>query len=152
MRINVVPVQLLADIHLRAEYREILMSPHYYRVSKKSKKGIVRSMISDVYTLNKGHAMLWYNKMGFIKRRHDELEQEMVDRGFKTRDVYSLDMSGIDENDMNDYTPTQSDLKINIDRILERISIKKVGFYKMRGNNPTYDEWVKTYSDFMTKL
>ena len=149
MRINVIPVHMLADIHLRAEYREILMAPHFYRVSKGSKKGIQRHLIPNRYTLNKGHAMLWYNKMGYIQRRHEELEEEMNERGFKTREEYSLNFRDISEAEMNDYEPDVNDMAINISRILERISIKKTGFYKMRGSNPTYEEWKDYYMEFL---
>jgi len=43
MRINCIPVELLADAHLRAEFREIIMSIHYYKRSSRSPKGIINS-------------------------------------------------------------------------------------------------------------
>ena len=64
MRINVIDVKYLSDAHLRAENREILMSCHYYRKSAESGKGIQRNKIPEQYTLNQGHAMFFYNKMG----------------------------------------------------------------------------------------
>lgn len=147
MRINVVPVQTLSNVHLRAEYREILMAPHYYIRSSNTKQGIVRSMISSKYTLNKGHAMFFYNKMGYIKRRHDELESEMIRRNFKIRASYNLLIDKIDMNDMNDYQPSIEDLKINIDRIMLRIS-QKPKLYKER----TLEEWFEFYLNLVTNF
>lgn len=66
MRINIIPVSLLTDAHLRAEYREILMVPHYFFKSLNSKSSIDWAKVSDSYTLNKGHAYMWYNKFIFI--------------------------------------------------------------------------------------
>lgn len=155
MRINVVPVQLLSDVHLRAEYREILMAPHYYRKSSKSEGGIKRELISDVYILNKGHAMMWYDKMGYIKDRHDDLEKEMIIRGFKIREQYSLDLSFIPAADKKGYKPSIKDYKVNIERILLRIKDKydkgKDTFYKHYGKNVTIEYWKSLYGNLLKK-
>lgn len=156
MRINVVPVELLADAHLRAEYREILMAPHFYHKSTDTYRGIDRSRISKRYTLNKGHAYMWYNKMGYIMKRHFKLEKEMIKRGFKTRDVDHMTpkLLGVPHHDMGDFTPNKEDLKINIERILERMhqmtyDKKKPNFYKMNGKNVPIEEWIKTYNNLI---
>jgi deoxyribonuclease (pyrimidine dimer) len=151
MRINVVPVDSLSDVHLRAEYREILMAPHYYLRSKKSKNGIDYKSIPDTYTLNKGHAKFFYNKFGYIARRHSELEQEMISRGYKIREENRLEpmLDKIPFVMMNDYKPTYADYVINIGRILTRIkkmyNAGKGNFYKMRGQLRTYKDWEDHY-------
>lgn len=152
MRINVVPVYLLSDSHLRAEYREILMAPHYYYKSANSAKGIIRSNISKTYTLNKGHAYFWYDKMGYIYLRCDELELEMMRRGFKIRDTYDLKVNEFVLNqDINGYKVTQTDITVNVQRILQRIYemefVKgKPNYYKLYRENKSFDEWLGFYN------
>lgn len=156
MRINVVPVHMLADIHLRAEYREILMSPYYYKRSMNTLNGINYTKIPSGYTLNTGHGYMWYNKMGYIVRRHYELEQEMIVRGFKIRDVYSLNTSFVNENDFGDYIPNKVDMRINIVRILIRIQQmyfekNKPYFYKYYGESKPYEFWIDLYDKLLNE-
>jgi hypothetical protein len=149
MRINVISPLYLSDVHLRAEYREILMAPHYY--NRSSAKGIDRSKISPKYTLNKGHAYMWYDKMLYIKERHDALEQEMIERGFKTREVDCITplLSNVLSTDMNSYTVTKEDLEVNVDRVMTRIREMeergKLSFYKYRGESLTSTQWEELY-------
>jgi len=142
MRINVIPVSLLLDQHLRAEFREIIMSIHFYKKSLASPKGIDKTKISSKYTLNQGHAYMWYNKFGYIKKRYFELLDEMKLRGFKTDEIESKFIPLFDEviplEIQNDYTPTQEDIQINLDRIKEKI--------KLRPN------WYKFYSETITEM
>ncbi len=144
MRINVVPVEYLSTVHLKSEYREILMSTHYYRKSLNTKQGIQRDKISKVYKLNTGHAMMWYDKFAYIIRRHDELEQEKLRRCLKIRDEYSLDLTDIAKNDINEYTPTKEDYKVNIERIMDRIRFRPY-LYKER----TVEEWQDYYNQLI---
>lgn len=150
MRINIIPVKCLSDIHLRAEYREIDMSVHYYKRTKESEKGIDRKKISKTYTLNTGHAYFFYDKFKFVINRVKELEKEMKIRGFKTnnksKNIKDLINQYIEEKDINDYKITKDDIKINIERILNKIKIKEFGFYKLNGKSLTYEEWSEIYS------
>ena len=82
MRINIIPVELLADRHLIAEYREIKMLPKCIVRSSKSKNGIDYNSLPKEYTLNTGHGKFFYNKLGFIENRFQELIQEMKNRNF----------------------------------------------------------------------
>jgi len=157
MRINVIDVEYLSDAHLRAEYREILMSCHYYRKSAESGKGIQRNKIPEQYTLNQGHAMFFYNKMGYVKKRHDLLEAEMIGRGFKIRQEYSLRLDWILPQDMNDYEVTREDIYINIERILIRMSEMEFGknkpeFYKHYGESMRFGAWCIFYQDILNKI
>ena len=157
MRINVIDVMLLPDAHLRAEYREILMSCHYYRKSANSKKGIQRNKISKQYTLNKGHAMFFYDKMGYVQKRHNLLETEMINRGFKVRENYSLRLDWILPQDMNDYEIIREDIYTNMERVLLRIfemefDKHKPDFYKFWGESVGYDSWCMFYQDILNKI
>lgn len=153
MRINIIPVELLPDIHLRAEYREILMAPHYYIKSKNSKSGIDINKISQRYTLNKGHAYFWYDKFKFIKDRHNELENEMTNRHFKIRDIDKIStLLDLVPMDSKEYIWTYQEILINVQRILEKIFVKefienKPNFYKYKQESRTFHQWC----DYLTE-
>lgn len=147
MRINIIPVKFLTDTHLRAEYREILMAPHYYLKSKNSKKGIDINKIPKSYILNTGHAYFWYDKFKFIKQRHDELEHEMIERSFKIRDTNKmsilLDLVPMDEKV---YEWSYEEILINIQRVLEKIFVKefienKPNFYRYKRKEKSFKNW-----------
>lgn len=158
MRINVIPVSYLTDVHLMAEYREILMAPHYFKKSFNSKKGIDFNAIPKSYTLNSGHATFFYNKFGYIIKRHEELEQEMISRGFKIRSKNALEplLKDIPKELFNNYVPTNADYKVNIERILDKIFQKfrdnKPKFYKLKGNTKSILEWMLFYNSLVKEV
>ena len=83
-RINLVPVQDLADQHLFAEWREIKMVPAALRRSLKTRNiGDILAGVPKRYTLNKGHVTFFFNKMLFLYDRYCELTEELDDRGYK---------------------------------------------------------------------
>ena len=150
MRINVIPVSILSDVHLRAEYREIIMSFHYLRRSTNSRDGIDWGTIPKSYTLNKGHAKFWYNKFQYIHNRFVELSNEMAGRGYETKSITNKYWELYEEVPAklrNSYVPTYADRLINVHRILERIYIRKdSGYYKLSGNKMSWKDWVKFYT------
>jgi deoxyribonuclease (pyrimidine dimer) len=152
MRINIIPVEYLSDAHLRAEYREILMVPHYILRSYASVKGIQKDKISPTYKLGKGHAMMWYNKIGYIRVRHKMLQDELCDRGFKIRKFNALErlLSTVPKTEPQvTYVPTRKELTVNINRVFKRIVSMfergKPNFYKLRGEAMTIDDWNALY-------
>src|SRR5574344_3162766 len=95
--------------------------------SSESKNGIDYSSLPKEYTLNTGHGKFFYNKLGFIENRFQELIQEMKNRNFNTTstELYDkkYDYSIITEiNYSVDFSPTTKELYINLNRIVERIS------------------------------
>lgn len=144
MRVNILNPKYLSDQHLIAEYREMKMATYYYVRSKNSKVGIIKSKISERYTLNEGHAYMWYNKMAYIKKRFNALCEEMRFRNFKC-DYTELNFSDIDKEAFGDFEPTKEDIKINLERVLVRIA-KQPKFYKYRS------EEVKDWNAFYHKL
>lgn len=139
MRINVISPKYLADQHLLAEYREIKMLPKMFLKSLNSKNGLVK--YGGDYTLNKGHGKCLYDKFRFIENRFQELLDEMKSRNFKT-DYDTLDLSQIPTEFFGNYTPTDEAIKINVERILLRISDKPY-WYKYRGQNMDWGEFYK---------
>lgn len=130
-RINVVPVTELHNKHLLAEYREL---PRLYELSRKwSKrvnarryKGPYRE-IPTQYRLGKGHVLFFYDKLGYIARRHRELYDECRRRGYRVNFApQTRQTSWAPEHLMNDYDPTAEALRINRERIAERLATMRV--------------------------
>lgn len=158
MRINCNPVELLADAHLRAEFREIIMSIHYYKRSSRSPKGIINSKISERYTLGGGHGYMWYNKFEYIKKRYQMLLEEMKVRDFETSGIESkfiIDFERyIPESIRLDWNPSIDDKLLNLERILNRIYKKiiiqnKPSFYKYYGKEMQFLDWCILYTEEM---
>lgn len=148
MRINIIKPRFLTDNHLIAEYRETKMATYYYVRSKESKNGIDRKLISERYTLNKGHGYMWYDKFGYLQKRFVWIIEEMKVRGFQTN-FTELNFAGIDEEwNYGDFNPTQEDIRINLDRILIRIA-KQPRWYKYYGN--VIVNWNEFYEDLFDK-
>lgn len=133
MRINTVPVEMLADQHLRAEYLEIhaMMGTYFRRSILQRKTPFHDSEIPSNYTLGKGHATFFYDKMLFVKKRWHLVRNECIRRGVNCT-LEDLDYSFVPEKYMNDWTPSKTDILTNLARIEDRISMKP-RWYKFHG-------------------
>ena len=123
-RINVVPVQELCDQHLLAEARELPRIPNYV-----IKKDFDVNTIDGDYRLGEGHVKFFYDKLLYLFLRYQDIICECARRGFTVQ--YRWPISGFTDDLWNDYTPTQSALQINRDRLEE----------KMSGFEPRYTEY-----------
>ena len=139
-RINVVPVEELADQHLIAEYREISRMPVFLKRSLASKKPL---SIPEEYVFGKGHVSFFYDKLAYIKERHDALKVEGFSRGFNLSSI-TMSLSDIHPRFCNNYDPTPSAISLNKERILSKL-IMKPEWYKYRGEpiSPTFIEKYK---------
>jgi deoxyribonuclease (pyrimidine dimer) len=121
-RINVVPVEQLTRPHLLAEYREITRLPNNLRKSLSRKgKPFSTNEIPPKYTLGTGHVKFFYNKFGYLKQRFEQLVTEMIRRGYSPKFTDSSIFDGFESVFNGDYTPTDEAVKINQDRINERL-------------------------------
>lgn len=118
-RINVaIPPKTLTNRHLIAEHREIKRIPNTITSG--------RAKIVDIpkqFSLGKGHVKFFYNKLGYLKNRYEELYQECLNRGFNVS-YYGQAWNGIPTSLMNDYKPTQQDKEIIEQRIKEKLENK----------------------------
>lgn len=140
-RINTIDPSHLADQHLIAEHREYGIAIYSFVNSLNSKNGIVPSKISPEYTLNKGHVYFFYDKMMYIKHRHQELKAEAVKRGFNLNLV--LDWSEVPDEYMNDWSPNANSHAVNVERILQRLN-QRPDWYRYYGkplNQLFYDNY-----------
>lgn len=122
MRINCVPVEYLADQHLRAEWVEMLMLPAYLKRSYKSKNGLVFSS-NTKYTLGVGHARFFYDKVLYCMDRYYDIMIEMQKRGFKTNPSLIFP-DYLPSNCFGAWEPNTDDIHTNLNRIIARIQVK----------------------------
>jgi len=111
-RVNVVPVEELTDNHLLAEVREL---PRIPNAVLKGRYNIIGAPTE--YTLGTGHVRMFYNRLGFLKRRYDALHTECLERSFNVQYRFP---EGLPVELMGDYTPTEYALRINRERIIAR--------------------------------
>lgn len=115
-RINLVHPSKLSDKHLIAEYREL---PRVFALSRKAQWDGKKRHIPAEYTLGNGHVTFFYDKLLFVKKRQESLIKECLKRGFKIQHT-TVDEGLQHESCMNDYTPTDEAIALNIARINKR--------------------------------
>ena len=122
-RINCIPVKDLHSKHLLAEYREL---PRVFTLAYKAHdKGFKQTINS--YVLGTGHVKFFYDKLGYLANRHDELCDELELRGFTIglRGFYFPIASFGKYELWNDWEPTQEAIRLNTNRINERLKTMK---------------------------
>lgn len=117
-RINLVPPSELCDQHLLAEHRELTRIPNAVAKGKFSLKGQ-----PDDYKLGEGHVRFFFNKLLFLKKRYDLLHEECRVRGFQVQYFWADNLPDTPELWL-DYTPTETALRANRERIAERMPQK----------------------------
>lgn len=123
-RINTIPVQELCDSHVLAEIREITRIPN----TIKSGRAIIKD-IPKSFTLGKGHVKFFYNKVGYIERRYNELVIECRNREFEVEDKLTS-FQNISNHLINDWNPTPESISLIKNRILERLEgMKYIKYY-----------------------
>nr|AAD33362.1 pyrimidine dimer-specific glycosylase [Chlorella virus] len=126
-RVNLVPVQELADQHLMAEFRELKMIPKALARSLRTQSSEkILKKIPSKFTLNTGHVLFFYDKGKYLQQRYDEIVVELVDRGYKINVDAKLDPDNVMVGEFyNDYTPTEDAFNIIRARIAEKIAMKE---------------------------
>jgi len=118
-RINVVPVQELSQKMLCGEYREIV---RVFALARKSQDEMHKKKVPNEYTLGTGHCLFFFSRLTFISKRYDSLCNEMLRRGYTCNRVPKEELhKGIDKHMFWDYIPTEAAIKLNQDRINERL-------------------------------
>ena len=109
-------VQLLTNKHLMAEHRELKRIPNVVSRGRYNLKTAPKE-----FTLGKGHVSFFYDKLGYLKKRYIELYNECRSRGLNIQN-YESSWDGIPPELMNDYTPTEKDIRIITERINDRLA------------------------------
>jgi deoxyribonuclease (pyrimidine dimer) len=128
-RVNLISPICLYDHHLLAEYREIPRIPNAVRklLENKGSFDILKGIPSD-YVLGTGHVKFFYDKLQFIKKRHDSLKAEGLARNMNLS-LITINLDGIPDFFKKDFVPSEKNVMLNILRIQERIQ-EKPNFYK----------------------
>lgn len=149
-RINTIDPSFLMNEHLVAELIELPRIPNNV-MSGKAK--VVLDKIPPAYTLGKGHVTFFYNKLQFLKLRHQQLrkeyqfrnDKEWMDGNFIEIDLSSLESNIFTNSLCGNWTPDQNAIIENVARIKERFNLrgKSYHFYKTKVNCD--DSWNKYY-------
>ena len=108
----------LTNKHLLAEHREIKRVPNCVSRGRYNLKNV-----PNEFTLGKGHVAFFYNKLGYLKNRYEDIHKECINRGFKVQ-YWGSAWDNVPNILMNDYVPTENDKHIIIQRIKERLNGK----------------------------
>ncbi|UGO48194.1 hypothetical protein SHINKOU_115 [Klebsiella phage vB_KaeM_Shinkou] len=128
-RINLTLVSELADQHLMAEYREL---PRVFgAVRKRLAEGKKFDDIPKDFRLGSGHVKFFYDKIGFLYLRQQEIIEECLERGFAIANT-QVDVHDIPLCLMNDFVPTEADIALSQKRLDEKIA-QKPKWYKHYG-------------------
>ena len=120
-----VPVEELTGKHLVAEYRELP------RVFALAYKAIDRNWMDGQpldYKLGSGHVYFFYDKLNYLSDRHQQLVAEMIKRGYHPQMTESLEAQWRDkipDIHWKNYTPTKNALRLNRERIADRLGTKE---------------------------
>jgi hypothetical protein len=114
-RINVgIPPKQLTRQHLIAEHREIKRVPNVIVKGKFNLKGQPKE-----FTLGTGHVKFFYDKLGYLKKRYEEIYVECRSRGYDVT-YYGDAWNDVPKNMMGDYQPTSKDIEIITERIKQK--------------------------------
>lgn len=106
--------ELLTKPHLLAEHREIKRIPNNIRKGKYN--------LNDVpaeFKLGSGHVKFFYDKLLYLKNRYEEIYNVCLNK--KLNVTYFGDAwDGCPNHLMNDYIPSQRDIDIVSERLMER--------------------------------
>lgn len=118
-RINIgIPPAELTTKHLLAEHREIVRIPNCVAKGKFNLKDQ-----PNIFTLGKGHVKFFYTRLGYLKRRYEEIYNNCIKRGYKVS-YYGNAWDNVPLSFMNDYIPTENDIAIIKKRINEKLTNK----------------------------
>lgn len=124
-----IPPRVLADQHLIAEYRELPMVLGSLRINGFKLKSEPRL----IFGLGKGHINWYKTRLLYLKNRHNDVIDEMKNRGFKC-DGVKFDINEAPTEFHNNWQPTLQDSMIIRQRIKEKLLLKPK-FYKYNRNN-----------------
>lgn len=132
-RVNIIAPSELYDQHLMAEFREIQhVGPALQRSLNRKTTPFDKKEIPKKYTLNKGHVTFFYDKGLYLCNRFNKIRLELIRRGFNINTKTQFNIANFPEDGFrNDWTPTEEEIQINVERIMKRLNEKK-DFYTKR--------------------
>lgn len=139
-RINsAINVRNLTDTHLLSEARELPRICSVYKKRVDNKIGFKDA--PSKFTLGTGHVLFFADKGRFTLNRYEQIYQECIDRGFKVTN-YSDNWSVYGSN-LKDYSTTDEEHRLLVERISERIVNSKKDTWHYYGQILSKEECVK---------
>lgn len=138
-RINLVDPKILTDQHLFTEYRELPRILNNVRNAISSGKTWTKHYAKNAprdFVLGTGHMVFFYNRIGFLLKRHQLIVDECIRRGINISHTDGLDASDIPDAWKNDYNPTASGIELSKQRLNEKIMMKP-DWYRFWGTSLT---------------
>lgn len=118
-RINCgIPPAELTQKHLLAEHREIVRIPNCV-----SKGRFNLDNQPTKFKLSTGHVKFFYTRLGYLKKRYEQLHAECKKRGYNVQ-YFGSAWDNVPDSFMKDYKPTPEDCAIVRKRIKERLNKK----------------------------
>lgn len=99
----------------------------------KSLDAVLKS-IPRAFTLNTGHVTFFYGKLAFLDDRYQRLQQEQINRGVDIDPNRNYDLSEFPKELFGNYTMTEVDRKVILDRIIFRHS-QRPTWYRYHGDS-----------------
>lgn len=121
-RVNVgLNPKLLSDQHLVAESVEITMITGSLR-----KDGyVIKGKVPDKFPMGTGHINFFKNKLVYLKRRLDDVNNEMIRRGFNPGT--KINLNEFPKNLHGDWKPDINDSMILRERVADRLITRANG-------------------------
>lgn len=114
-RINCVPAAELCRQHLVAEYREL---PRVFKLAEAAaQRG--PALAPANYTLGPGHVKFFYARLGYCRRRFQELVAELLRRGYHPQ-YTSCPVVEVPASWWQDWAPDATSLQLNRQRLADR--------------------------------
>ena len=104
----------LSGKHLIAEHREIKRIPNVVKSGRYNMDGQPEN-----FKLGNGHVKFFYDKLLYLKKRYQRIYNECQKRGYNVTD-FSECWDDVPEDMMGDWTPTDTDREIILQRIAEK--------------------------------
>lgn len=137
-RINLVHVRELSDQHLMAEYRELPRVFSAVRKHTQDGKKLSSFKINSTYILGTGHVTFFYDKLWFLKRRHEDLVYECLRRGINITNTAINYICDLPAEFCKDYVPSEDEINISRDRIIEKLTMKPLWYKYTSTEKPQY--------------
>ncbi len=118
VNVGIDPREMDNDI-LLAEHREIKRIPNCIKNGRFN-----LNKIPDRFCLNDGHVAFFYNKIGYLKERYRKIHKLCKIRKLNVQD-FSDSFENIPEYFMGNYTETERDRKLLLERFAERGHVLK---------------------------
>ena len=129
-RINTINPSDLTNEWLLAEHSELLRTPNKI-ISGKTK--LTKGRIPLSFRMGTGHEIFFHDKLKWLHTRHIAITNECLSRGININTNFKFDYDSLTEVAKmfyyNDWTPSQADHGILIERLQERFDLRKKAYH-----------------------